>query len=122
MCVQRTRELVADGTVVSYERSYLPPVSVIRELPARGRGQDSLTEELLRAVLRPDHGERRVSTRPPRNPHACPGPHGVRERSTPGRLPARVAVRPPLPGDLPWKHPHTTTFRRRPSRRWTRWP
>lgn len=63
VCVERTRELVADGTVVSYERSCLPPLSVIRELPAKGLGQDSLTEVLLRAGLRPDHGEQRISGR-----------------------------------------------------------
>ncbi|MFJ9865814.1 GntR family transcriptional regulator [Streptomyces sp. NPDC101165] len=63
VCVERTRELVADATVVSYERSYLPPVSVIRELPAQGLGQDALTEVLLRAGLRPDHGEQRVRGR-----------------------------------------------------------
>ncbi|MFF4040192.1 UTRA domain-containing protein [Streptomyces sp. NPDC001816] len=62
-CVERTRELVADATTVLYERSYLPPVSVIRELPAQGLGQDSLAEVLLRAGLRPDHGEQRVSGR-----------------------------------------------------------
>ncbi|MGW3204142.1 GntR family transcriptional regulator [Streptomyces sp. NPDC001135] len=64
VCVARTRELVADGTVVSYERSFLPPVPLIRELPARGLGQESLTELLLRAGLRADHGEQRVCGRP----------------------------------------------------------
>ncbi|GHI09802.1 GntR family transcriptional regulator [Streptomyces cellostaticus] len=63
VCVERTRELVADGTVVAYERSFLPPVPVIRELPARGLGQEPLTEVLLRAGLRPDHGEQRVRGR-----------------------------------------------------------
>ncbi|WP_031162950.1 GntR family transcriptional regulator [Streptomyces durhamensis] len=64
VCVERTRELVADGTVVSYERSFLPPLPLIRELPARGLGQEALTELLLRAGLRPDHGEQRVCGRP----------------------------------------------------------
>ncbi|MEU1404954.1 GntR family transcriptional regulator [Streptomyces sp. NPDC005728] len=63
VCVERTRELVADGTVVAYERSLLPPVSVIRELPDRGLGQDALPEVLQRAGLRPDHGEQRISGR-----------------------------------------------------------
>ncbi|MGW2703053.1 GntR family transcriptional regulator [Streptomyces sp. NPDC001340] len=63
VCVERTRERVADAIVVLYERSHLPPVSVIRELPAQGLGQDSLAEVLLRAGLRPDHGEQRVSGR-----------------------------------------------------------
>jgi GntR family transcriptional regulator len=64
VCVERTGELVADGTVVSYERSLLPPVPGIRELPSRGLGRASLTEVLLRAGLRPEHGEQRVSGRP----------------------------------------------------------
>ncbi|MGW7528651.1 GntR family transcriptional regulator [Streptomyces sp. NPDC054783] len=64
VCVEQARELVADGTVVSYERSFLPPVPVIRELPARGLGQEPVTELLLRAGLRPDRGEQRVSGRP----------------------------------------------------------
>ncbi|MFF5015261.1 GntR family transcriptional regulator [Streptomyces sp. NPDC001165] len=63
VCVERTRELVADATAVLYERSHLPPVFVIRELPAQGLGQESLAEVLLRAGLRPDHGEQRVSGR-----------------------------------------------------------
>ncbi|MCC5477901.1 GntR family transcriptional regulator [Streptomyces barringtoniae] len=64
VCVEQTRELVADGTVVAYERRFLPPVPVIRELPARGLGQEPVAELLLRAGLRPDHGEQRVSGRP----------------------------------------------------------
>ncbi|MEU6091823.1 GntR family transcriptional regulator [Streptomyces sp. NPDC047085] len=64
VCVERTRELVADGTVLSYERSHLPPVPAVRELPARGLGTgESLSEVLLRAGLRPDHGEQRVCGR-----------------------------------------------------------
>ncbi|OLZ73476.1 GntR family transcriptional regulator [Streptomyces sp. IMTB 2501] len=64
VCVEQTRELVADGTVVAYERSLLPPVPGIRELPAHGLGQDSLTELLRSAGLRPDHGDQRVSGHP----------------------------------------------------------
>ncbi|MEU8032644.1 GntR family transcriptional regulator [Streptomyces sp. NPDC049099] len=64
VCVERTRELASDGTVVSYERSFLPPVPVIRELPARGLAQEPLTELLLRAGLRADHGEQRISGQP----------------------------------------------------------
>ncbi|MFF7972435.1 hypothetical protein [Streptomyces sp. NPDC007905] len=63
VCVERIRELVADGTGVSYERDFLPPVPGLRELPARGLGKNSLTEVLLRAGLWPDHGEQRVSER-----------------------------------------------------------
>ncbi|MFF3912150.1 UTRA domain-containing protein [Streptomyces sp. NPDC001852] len=64
MCVERIREPAANGTVVSYERRYPPPVPVIRGLPARGLGEEALTGLLLRAGLRPDHGEQRVSGRP----------------------------------------------------------
>ncbi|MEV5878415.1 GntR family transcriptional regulator [Streptomyces sp. NPDC052101] len=64
VCVERSRELLADATVVSYERSFLPPVPGIRELPVQGLDQGSLTELLLRAGLRPDHGEQRIRGRP----------------------------------------------------------
>ncbi|MEU6591322.1 GntR family transcriptional regulator [Streptomyces sp. NPDC046881] len=63
VCVERTRELAADGTVLSYERCFLPPVPGIRELPARGIGRQSPAEVLRRAGLRPDHGEQRISGR-----------------------------------------------------------
>ena len=63
VCVERARELVADGAVTSYERSFLPPVPGIRELPVRGLGQESLAELMLRAGLRPDHGEQRLAGR-----------------------------------------------------------
>ncbi|MFD4408035.1 GntR family transcriptional regulator [Streptomyces sp. NPDC058467] len=61
--VERTRELVADGSVVSYERSFLPPVPGIRELPGRGLDELSLTEVMRRAGLRADHGEQRLAGR-----------------------------------------------------------
>ncbi|WP_369255730.1 GntR family transcriptional regulator [Streptomyces sp. R35] len=62
--VERTRELVADGSVISYERSSLPPVPGVRELPKQGSlGDLSLTEVMLRAGLRPDHGEQRLAGR-----------------------------------------------------------
>ncbi|MFI1368786.1 UTRA domain-containing protein [Streptomyces griseochromogenes] len=139
--MERSRELVADGTVVSYERCFLPPTPVIRELPVRGLGQETLTEVLLRAGLRPDHGEQRIRGRRIHAHEAellhrahlrptchgilthAPGRCGYARRSTPGHLTVGVAVRTPLPGDLPWTHPHTTTtLRRRPSARSTRWP
>ncbi|MFJ6084594.1 GntR family transcriptional regulator [Streptomyces sp. NPDC092369] len=63
VCVERTRELVADDVVVSYERSFLPPVPGIRELPERGLEADSLTDVMGRAGLRPDHGEQRLGGR-----------------------------------------------------------
>ncbi|MGW4564962.1 GntR family transcriptional regulator [Streptomyces sp. NPDC004561] len=61
--LQQTRELTADGTVTSYERSFLPPVPAIRELPGRGLGAEPVSEVLRRAGLRPDHGEERLSGR-----------------------------------------------------------
>jgi GntR family transcriptional regulator len=63
VCVERIRELAADAVVVSYERSFLPPVAGVRDLPSRGLGQESLTDVMLRAGLRADHGEQRVSGR-----------------------------------------------------------
>lgn len=63
VCVERIRELAAEEAVVSYERSFLPPVPGVRELPVRGLGQKSLTEVMLRAGLRPDHGEQRLGGR-----------------------------------------------------------
>ncbi|MFJ2829773.1 GntR family transcriptional regulator [Streptomyces sp. NPDC087263] len=61
--VERIRELVADGSVISYERSCLPPVPGVRELPGRGLDDLSLTEVMLQAGLRPDHGEQRLAGR-----------------------------------------------------------
>ncbi len=63
MCVERIRELAGDEVVVSYERSFLPLVPGVRDLPSRGLGLESLTDVMLRAGLRPDHGEQRVSGR-----------------------------------------------------------
>lgn len=61
--VERTRELVADGSVISYERSFLPSVPGVRDLPGNGLGDLSLTEVMRRAGLRPDHGEQRLAGR-----------------------------------------------------------
>ncbi|TDU02853.1 GntR family transcriptional regulator [Streptomyces sp. 846.5] len=60
--VERVREL-ADGTAVSYERSFLPHVAGVRDLPRDGLGGDSLTAVLALAGLHPDHGEQRLSGR-----------------------------------------------------------
>ncbi|GII58350.1 GntR family transcriptional regulator [Planotetraspora thailandica] len=59
--IERVRE-VAPQTVVSYERSCVPAVGELRDLPARGLA-GSLTEALNRAGLHPDHGEQRLSGR-----------------------------------------------------------
>ncbi|WP_406165520.1 GntR family transcriptional regulator [Streptomyces sp. NBC_00996] len=61
--VEQPRLLVADGSVISYERSFLPPVPGVRELPEHGLGELTLTEVMRRAGLRPDHGEQRLAGR-----------------------------------------------------------
>ncbi|MHA6759027.1 GntR family transcriptional regulator [Streptacidiphilus sp. PAMC 29251] len=60
--VERIREL-ADDSVVSYERSHLPPVAGIRDLPLQGLDGESITAVLTVAGLYPDHGEQRLSGR-----------------------------------------------------------
>ncbi|AWS41642.1 GntR family transcriptional regulator [Streptosporangium sp. 'caverna'] len=60
--VERVREIVP-RTVVSYECSRVPALEGLSELPGRGLGGDSLTEELGRAGLHADHGEQRVRGR-----------------------------------------------------------
>ncbi|MFF2521356.1 GntR family transcriptional regulator [Streptomyces liangshanensis] len=61
--VARIRELTDDGSVVSYERSFLPPVPGVRELPREGPAEMSLTEVMRQAGLHPDHGEQRLGGR-----------------------------------------------------------
>ena len=61
--VERIRELTGDGTAVSYERSYLPTVPGVLELPERGLAEASLTAVMQAAGLIPHHGEQRVSGR-----------------------------------------------------------
>jgi len=65
--VERTRELVGDGCVITYERSFLPCVPGVVELPRRGLDDlsrtGSLTEVMRQAGLHPDHGEQRLSGR-----------------------------------------------------------
>ena len=61
--VERTRELTAGGTVVSYERSHLPFLPEIRELTEQGPAEISLTAVMRDAGLHPHHGEQRLSGR-----------------------------------------------------------
>ncbi|MCE0448112.1 hypothetical protein LT493_43535 [Streptomyces tricolor] len=89
VCVERTRERVPDGTVLSYERTFLPPVPGVRELPARGLGQEPLAEVLRRAGLRPDHG----GAAGVRTPHRRPGGRAAAPRA--GRLVPRRAPHQP---------------------------
>jgi GntR family transcriptional regulator len=60
--LERVRELTG-GTVISFERSYVPAVEGLRELPGQGLEGDSLTTALNRAGLYPDHGEQRLAGR-----------------------------------------------------------
>ncbi|HWG24140.1 GntR family transcriptional regulator [Actinospica sp.] len=61
--VERTRELAASGTIVSYERSRLPSLPVIRGLTNRGPAELSLTAIMRDAGLEPHHGEQRLRGR-----------------------------------------------------------
>ncbi|NTW39173.1 MAG: GntR family transcriptional regulator [Cellulomonadaceae bacterium] len=60
--VDRVRE-TSTGQAISVERSALPAVGPLRDLPLRGL-EGSLTAELERAGLREHHGEQLVSARP----------------------------------------------------------
>lgn len=61
--VERTRALTEGGAVVSYERSHLPALPVIRAMTDRGPAEISLTAVMREAGLHPDHGEQRVRGR-----------------------------------------------------------
>ena len=61
--VERTRELSASGTVVSYERSHLPSLPEIRELIRLRPAELSLTAIMRAAGLQPHHGEQRLCGR-----------------------------------------------------------
>lgn len=60
--IERVRE-VGGGKAVSYERSHVPAIDGLRELPAEGLPGGSLTTAMERAGLRVDHGEQRVKGR-----------------------------------------------------------
>lgn len=61
--VERTRELTPGGTVVSYERSHLPPLPEIRALADSGPAHISLTAIMEDAGLHPHHGEQHLRGR-----------------------------------------------------------
>ena len=77
--IERTRELIADGTVVSYERSHLPALPEILAMTAhRGPAEISLATVMRDARLHPDHGEqsvrgRRIDAEEARVLHRQPG-------------------------------------------------
>lgn len=63
VAIDRLRRVVG-GPAISYERSRVPAVGDLRDLPERGLVDGSLTATLLAAGLRGDHGEQWVSARP----------------------------------------------------------
>ena len=61
--VQRLRVIVG-GEAISIERSCLPAVDGLRDLPERGLENGSITTTLSRAGFHLDHGEQRLRGRP----------------------------------------------------------
>lgn len=61
--IERLRQL-ADGTAISLERSRIPALDPLRDLPERGLEDDSITVTLSRAGLHLDHCEQRLRGRP----------------------------------------------------------
>jgi GntR family transcriptional regulator len=60
--VERIREL-ATGEAISWERSWIPAVGRLRDLPGAGLANISLTEALASVGLFADHGTQRVGGR-----------------------------------------------------------
>ncbi|MFD4575610.1 GntR family transcriptional regulator [Streptomyces sp. NPDC058417] len=56
--------VLPDGTPVALERSRVPLVAALADVPARGLVDDSLTRTLAAAGLRATHGEEWASVRP----------------------------------------------------------
>ncbi|MFI5690591.1 GntR family transcriptional regulator [Kribbella sp. NPDC051586] len=61
--VERVRQLT-DGTAISFERSRIPALDALRDLPERGLDNDSISVTLNRAGLYLDHCEQRLRGRP----------------------------------------------------------
>ncbi|GAA1606652.1 GntR family transcriptional regulator [Kribbella sancticallisti] len=61
--VERSRAIVG-GEAISLERSRIPAVGELADLPARGLVDNSITATLARAGLHVDHGEQRLRGRP----------------------------------------------------------
>ncbi|GAB2633074.1 GntR family transcriptional regulator [Kribbella swartbergensis] len=61
--IERLRQL-ADGPAISIERSRLPALESLRDLPERGLENGSITATLHRAGLHLDHCEQRLRGRP----------------------------------------------------------
>ncbi|MEV7969297.1 GntR family transcriptional regulator [Sphaerisporangium sp. NPDC088356] len=62
IAVEHVRE-TAEGAVISYERSCVPAIEGLEELPTRGLDGGSVIETLVRAGLHADHGEQRLRGR-----------------------------------------------------------
>jgi GntR family transcriptional regulator len=61
--IQRLRTIVG-GEAISIERSCVPAVEELADLPERGLDDNSITATLSRAGLHLDHGEQRLRGRP----------------------------------------------------------
>ncbi|HEY3509766.1 MULTISPECIES: GntR family transcriptional regulator [Kribbella] len=61
--IERVRQLT-DGTAISLERSHVPAVDALRDLPERGLDNGSISVTLNRAGLYLDHCEQRLRGRP----------------------------------------------------------
>ncbi|MEV5967798.1 GntR family transcriptional regulator [Kribbella sp. NPDC051952] len=75
--IERVRQL-ADGTAISLERSRIPAITSLRDLPERGLDRGSISTTLNRAGLYLDHCEQRLRGRPLTPPEATllGRPHG----------------------------------------------
>jgi GntR family transcriptional regulator len=75
--IERVRQL-ADGTAISLERSRIPAITSLRDLPERGLDRGSISTTLNRAGLYLDHCEQRLRGRPLTPPEAAllGRPHG----------------------------------------------
>jgi GntR family transcriptional regulator len=61
--IERLRTIVG-GEAISMERSCLPAIEALADLPERGLDDNSITVSLSRAGLHLDHGEQRLRGRP----------------------------------------------------------
>jgi GntR family transcriptional regulator len=61
--IERVRQLT-DGTAISLERSHIPALDTLRDLPERGLDNGSISVTLNRAGLYLDHCEQRLRGRP----------------------------------------------------------
>ncbi len=62
--IERLRKLDEDASAISFERSQVPAVGDLRDLPETGLASGSLTSVLARSGLVVDHGRQRLSARP----------------------------------------------------------